>query len=260
MIRKPPLTVFLSLVIFSFSPLAGSPPKPSDAELAAITARGVLLAGYDNAAWRATDAVQATKPKEGLVRRYIASKAERGWLVAFGRLNEAGDRFLVAFEAFEAGSPERFDVKAYDPPREDTGFNLAAARALDTALTDFRGENRPYNAAVLPADGGRLFAYVYPAQVKAGVYPIGGDVRYLMSPDGLSIVEKRQMHKTIIERNPADAPGQIAGGTHSHVLSDVPEDSDVFLVLTRKPRIPEYIGAGKHVYAVEVDGKIKIVK
>src|ERR1700737_2666631 len=34
--------------------------KPSKTELAAITARGVLLAEYDSAAWQATDAVQAT--------------------------------------------------------------------------------------------------------------------------------------------------------------------------------------------------------
>ena len=41
--------------------------KPSEAELAAITARGVLLAEYDTAAWQATDAVQAAHPVEGRV-------------------------------------------------------------------------------------------------------------------------------------------------------------------------------------------------
>jgi len=40
--------------------------KPSAAELAAITQRGRLLAEYDAAAGRATDAVLATHPKEGM--------------------------------------------------------------------------------------------------------------------------------------------------------------------------------------------------
>ena len=43
-----------------------------DDELAGITGRGVFLAEYDAAAWRATDAVKAAHPVEARVRRYIA--------------------------------------------------------------------------------------------------------------------------------------------------------------------------------------------
>jgi hypothetical protein len=48
--------------------------KPSKAELAAITARGVLLAEYDTAAWQATDAVKAAHPVDG---RMGATSGER---------------------------------------------------------------------------------------------------------------------------------------------------------------------------------------
>jgi hypothetical protein len=115
---------------------------------------------------------------------------------------------------------------------------------------------------LLPAKGDGLFVYVYPAQVKDGVYPFGADVRYLVSPDGSNIVEKRQLHKTVIESNPADTPGgQLSAGFHTHILSDIPEDTDVLLVLTRKPRVPEYVaGQGKYMYEIGVDGKIKVVK
>lgn len=71
---------FLTLVAaacLSSLVFAKNEPKASDAELAAITARGRLLAGFDNAAWHATDAVMATKPKEGLVKRYIRGKPMR---------------------------------------------------------------------------------------------------------------------------------------------------------------------------------------
>jgi hypothetical protein len=41
-------------------------------------------------------------------------------------------------------------------------------------------------------------------------------------------------------------------------LSDVPEDTDVFYVLTRKPSTPEAVGTlNKKLYAISVDGTIR---
>jgi hypothetical protein len=232
--------------------------KPSDAELAAITARGVLLAQYDTAAWQATDAVTGMHPIEGRIGRYIARKTETGWVVDFGRLNAAGDKFLVAYEAVQTGSPARFEVRSFDPVEEDTGWNLVAAKAVETVAKDFGGTSRPYNIAVLPADGGSIYVYFYPAQVKEGVYPLGADVRYRVSPDGTKITEKRQLHKTIIESAPAGADVKVASGYHTHVLSDVPEDTDVLLVLTRQPRVPELVMTPTYMYTIGVDGKITV--
>ena len=117
---------------------------------------------------------------------------------------------------------------------------------------------RPYNIAVLPAGAGRLYVYLYPAQTDPDVYPLGGDVRYLISPDGMKIVEKRQLHKTIIETPPASSGETVAGGYHVHVLSDLPEDTDVMFVLTRKPLMPEVILARGNLYAIDVHGVITV--
>lgn len=179
------------------------------------------------------DAVQAAHPVEGRVGCYIGRKTDAGWVVDFGRLNQAQDRFLVAYEAVQVSA--KFEVKSFDPAREDTGWNLAAAKGIETAMRDFGETSRPYNIAVLPADHESLYVYLYPAQVTAGVYPLGADVRYQVSQDGTKISEKRQMHKTIIESVTARTDVTVKGGYHSHVLSEVPEDTDVFLVLTRKP-------------------------
>ena len=230
--------------------------KPSDSELAAITARGVLLAEYDTAAWQATDAVQAAHPVEGRVGRYIARKTDAGWVVDFGRLNQAQDKFLVAYEAVQVSA--KFEVKSFDPAREDTGWNLAAAKGIETAMRNFGGASRPYNIAVVPAEHESMYVYLYPAQVKAGVYPLGADVRYRVSPDGIKILEKRQMHKTIIESIPPSVPGTVAGGYHTHVLSNLPEDTDVLLVLTRTPRVPEMVAAGAYMFTIDVNGKITV--
>jgi hypothetical protein len=232
--------------------------KPSDAELAAITKRGVFLAEYDTAAWQATDAVKAAHPVEGRVGRYIARKTDAGWVVDFGRLNETENKFLVAYEAVQVESPARFEVRGFDPMREDTGWNLAAAKGIETAMRNFGEASRPYNIAVVPAEHESMYVYLYPAQVKAGVYPLGADVRYRVSPDGTKIIEKRQMHKTIIESIPPSVPGTVAGGYHTHVLSNLPEDTDVLLVLTRTPRVPEMVAAGAYVFTINVNGKITV--
>jgi hypothetical protein len=232
--------------------------KPSDEELASITARGVLLAEYDTTAWQATDALKAVRPVEGRMGRYIARKTEAGWVVDFGRLNESGDKFLVAYETVQVGSSARFEVRGFDPTREDTGWNLAAAEGIETAMRDFGGASRPYNVAVLPAEHESMYVYLYPAQVKAGVYPLGADVRYHVSPDGKRILEKRPMHKNIIEYGQPGPQDTVSSGYHTHALSDLPEDTDVLLVLARKPRVPEFVGAGAYIFTIDVNGKITV--
>ena len=147
-------------------------------------------------------------------------------------------------------------MKRHDPPKEDADFYLAAAKAIDTALADFRGEDRPYNVAALPSKSGEVYVYVLPAQTKQGVYPHGGDARYLVSRDGAKIVEKRQMHRSILEME--IGPG-TEGGYHTAVVDNAPEDTDVFYVLSRKPRAPEFIMTEKFLYRVEPDGTIKYV-
>jgi hypothetical protein len=232
---------------------------PSPEELAAITARGTMLAGYDQAAWHATDAVQLTQPIAGKIQRYIARQTAIGWTVDFGRLSPDGTKFLTAYEAIQTDVPTHFAVSRFDPEREDIGFNLFAARAIDLALKNFTGVGgRPYNVAVLPGGSKGNLVYLYPAQVKDGVYPYGGDARFFVSPDGLTLYEKRQLHKDVLESVPAQLPKGTtpAAGYHTHVLTGLPEDTDVFLVLSRQPRVPEYIGAGGHIYEINIDGAI----
>ena len=255
------LTLIFAILISSGLPRAQKATALGDSELAAITARGRMLQDYDVASWHATDAVMALKPSEGVVRRYIAKKTEAGWTVVFGRFNEIKNGFLVAYEANQGINPREFTVKAYDPPREDTGFFYTAARGIQIALENTRLEKRPYNTYVLPLDSGEFYVYVLPAQTVMGIYPLGGDTRYLISADGSKIVETRQMHKTILE-NKAAVPGgpKVVSGFHTHVLTDTPEDTDVFHVLREDPPSPEFVGTRNGIYSVLVDGTIVRVK
>ena len=233
--------------------------RPTAEELMAITERGTLLNEYDQAVWHATDAVQTANPKTTEGQRYIAKKENGRWVVVFGKLNADKSRFEIFYEALQQEKPQLFTVRKEPEQRADEGFYLFAARAIEVALRDFSAEKRPYNVAVLPAPQEQLYVYVYPAQTKARVYPLGGDVRYLMSADGMKILVKRQMHKTILEIAPV-AGKKMVNGFHTHVLSDLPEDTDVFHVLTQDPRLPEFVRTPHFMYQVRTDGTITMEK
>jgi hypothetical protein len=243
-------------------PAVAQKSKPlSDVELAQITARGRMLQDYDVASWYSTDAVQALKPLEGSVKRYIARKTGDHWVVEFGRFDDTQDAFLIVYEATQGSAPQQFSVKTYDPPQKDTGFFFAAAKAVSVSLQNTQLEKRPYNAYVLPLDSGQMYVYILPAQTVTDVYPLGGDVRYLVSADGGTIIETRQLHKSILEfRHSAPGGKTLAAGYHTHVLTDTPEDTDVFHVLRQKPPLPEYVGTKSGIYIVQTDGTIKRTK
>jgi hypothetical protein len=255
------LNLVVALVLCSPLVLAQQSRPLSDSELAAITSRGRFLAEYDFASWHATDAVLALKPPKGAVSRYIARKTDTGWVVAFGRFNEAKDAFLIVYEAMQGSSPKEFSVKTYDPPQKDTEYFYIAAKGIQISLENSHLEKRPYNTYVLPSDSGQFYVYVLPAQTAADVYPLGGDTRFLVSADGSQIVETRPLHRTILEvKHSAPAGKKPAGGFHTHVLTDTPEDSDVFHVIRQTPPLPEFIGTKSGNYTVQTDGTIKRVK
>lgn len=225
-----------------------------DSLLAGITARGRELAAYDVAAWHATDAVEALPGKRSPINAFIARTDSNGrWVVSFGLLTEARDTFYRAYEAIQGDTPEQFSVKVHSLPEPMTGYERAAAAALRLGIDTFGTVQRPYNAYVIPAPGGEWWVYLLPAQTQWGVYPHGGDVRYRVSPDGATILETHRMHNTVIDRQ---MPDSAVSGMHTAVVDTLPEDSDVFLVLSRAPRKPEYVVSDCCIYAVQLDGRI----
>lgn len=229
------------------------------AYLAAVTARGRAMYEYDQCAWHGTDAIFAMHPDMTDAARYLCLKTQAGWDLVFPKWNATHDRLLVAYEAKEGSTQADYTAVKYDPPREAPENLIATERALELAISDFGSVKRPYNTAVLPAGDGNLYVYLYPSQTTDDVWPLGGDVRYTISADGKRILEKRQLHKAILDMR-VDPKLHMVSGVHIHVLSDVPEDTDILYVLTRKPSMPEFIGAGKRMFSVQTDGSIQIVK
>jgi hypothetical protein len=228
----------------------------SAASLAEISARGRALAEYDAAAWHATDAVTALKPAAESLERYVARNSSSGWVVVWGYFNQDRTKFLIVYEARQRLNSDEYEVAKHDPPLEDSDFYVRAARAHELAMTEFFTDlkpQRPYNISILPAPAGSWYVYALPAQTDLAVLPFGGDVRYTVAPDGTKITEKRPMHKIVLEEN----IGKVAFGFHTHVLSDVPEDSDVFYALTRKAAQGEWIGSRKYIYELSPLGSLR---
>jgi hypothetical protein len=251
-------SVFLAVCLCATAVGASCQSADLKATLAGITKRGRALYDYDQAAALGTDAIFSLKPKpstEGLTH-YVCVHTPKGWRFVFPKWNAAHDHVVIAYEAVET-APGKFTARKLDPPEEGTKEIQVEELALELAIRDFKKPTRPYNSSVLHASGGNFYVYLYPGQIKADAWPIGGDIRYTISSDGQHIVEKRQLHKSILDAQPKPGSNEVAG-YHFHILTDLPEDTDVLYVMNRKPAMPEYIGVegAKKFFLINIDGSI----
>lgn len=247
------LWALFGTVAVAFDLLAQTTKPPTEALLAGITARGGQLASYDFAAWHASDSIGNRIPSLKGLGLFVGHRTGGKWTLAFGEMNGARDTFLIYFRATATQDSSRFAVETFNLPIPALSADLIRARALAKGIIDFGNPSRPYNAAVIPADSGRFWVYLYPAVVTSGVWPLGGDVRYLVSADGNTILQRRQLHRSIIEGAP---PRGAAHGMHTAILDDVPEDTDVFYVLTRRPPLDELVITERYIYTIHLDGSI----
>lgn len=232
--------------------------KPADtAELAQITTRGKAIAAYDNAAWHATDTVQALHPPDSEVGVYIGAPTSEGLVMGFGHLNEGGTKFLLAYEVRVRADAEHPTLKHNEPALEDDGVWLHLARAFELVKPLVKGLGGAYNIAILPADRGKWFVYAYPAQTVNGVYPTGADTRYLISADGIRVEATHKMHYSLLSfEKPKD--DKTVSTYRTAVIDDAPEDTDVATVLMMGG-VPCRVVTKKFVYQIAADGDIKYV-
>lgn len=247
----------LASVVMTGPVFARGGTSASTGEFAAITARGRLLAEYQTAvsdAARSAGGFHCSKQAQVL---WIARKTESGWTVVCGHNSSTPGTFQIEYEASRSSNERNFVGRSYDPPIDDTGYYYFAGNAIRTALHEFRQAGRFYTAVVLPSAAEQFYVYVLPAQTSPGAFIFGADARYAVSADGSTVLEKHRMHRSIIEFRASDDTRKVAAGVHSHMLSDIPEDSDVAAVLTRRPSVPEFIKTRGHLFVVDVDGTIQ---
>ena len=255
-----------TVIALAASRVATAQSAETQARLDSITVRGRALAGYQRAALLASTQLMATNPDPWRVQRYVGYQTDSGWVVAFGRLSIERDTFYVSHIAIPAAVGGQrvdslFEFETFAGPAPDTDFLVRAARATDLGVMTLGMTARAYSAAAIPAEHGEWWVYVTPAVDAAGVWPLGDDVRYRVSADGHRVLETHRMHIGMVEdvaRAGKDG-ARLAAGWH-RATRDIPEDSDVFHVLARKPPIPEVVVTRHHRYVVGVDGSIRYVQ
>lgn len=231
---------------------------PDSSALRTITARGRLLAAYDQAAWHGTDAVLAKLKTPAGVEGFLAREDNSGrWHFLVGRLTGGGDTLLVVARAAQTAKPDSFEVSIPASPETGAVAEQRAFRALQTAGADLKAGPVPftgqYNSYALPGPDGSWLVYFLPGQVRKGVYAHGGDFRYQVSADGKTIQSKFQMHRSVLI---SDVTGEAVAGFHTVVTADHPHESDVFLVLSRSPSKPEMIVTDHFDFQIHEDGSI----
>ena len=103
-------------------------------ELDAISARGRVLAEYDQAAWHGTDAVLALRPDPKLVGGYLARRRADGlWEVVFGKPDAQANAFVIAYRAVQRSAGDTSYLASVVSPHEsDTEWYARAAKTLCT--------------------------------------------------------------------------------------------------------------------------------
>jgi hypothetical protein len=260
---------FAFLVLASISlgsvRLAHAQGDASQKELDEISARGRALAGYQRAAWTASAQLFATNPDPWKVQRYVAYHADSGWVVAFGRLSVERDTFYVSHIAIPAAVNGRrvdslFEIETFRDVGPDTDFLVRAARAMDLAVISHGVTARAYTAAAIPSGSGEWFVYLTPSADAANVWPLGDDVRYRVSADGLRVLETRRMHAGMVDasRSTSADGTRLLTSKGGKSLHDLPEDSDVFHALMGRPVVPEIVVTPRHQFVIGVDGGIRV--
>lgn len=254
------------------APSAVGASRPLDFEpvLAEAERQGDLLWRVDEAAWRASDALQES---DGL--SWVGEGREgRGWVTT--PLDDQGSRWRVSFLAGTAGGPStsfadvevrlgrrvRTEVKRNEPSRVLSEEEAMQHRAIGTAIAQRPPMCSPrLNTAVLPKRENGVLAgftvYLLSASDNEGINA-GGHTRISVDASGTQVLERFDQTRSCIRLAAPGRSGAVAA-TLSHLTSPTPTEIHVFL--HRSFQLPLYVATmeNRHLWSVD-DGKIRLVE
>lgn len=249
------LLLGLSLGPVAFA--AESPPEPvriQEWSQARVIEMGQAIYRQDIAAWVATDALLAEVAQDQL-------RALRGWIVVPDGPNQKVRFFKEAPDGFNAA----WDVPVVDGkagavvalPNDVklTSDELAQFAATHTAranIGSLRCSENLNTAVVRDPDGKGWLVWLLTATTENGVVPIGGHYRFLISPDGQTVLRREQLSNSCLNMSmtPPDGSTSALLLFVTQIVSNGPVETHVFLSLLN--RIPIYVGVRDRIY--EVDG------
>ena len=210
---------------------------PSDAQrIAQASSVGHLLYTFDRAAWVSTDALLAAVPKDQLsgVGGYVVESVDAETLrVTYYRGHAAAAQAIFVADVRE-GKVVRRQLLAQPAALTPAQSVLARAREVAAERARERGykpcTSSPFNTVVLPSrDNGPVAVYLLSARQEAGSYPMGGNYRVVIAPDG-KVLASRPYSVSCLKMALPELP---AGATPvglmvTHLLDPVPTELHVF--------------------------------
>lgn len=213
---------------------------------------GRAIFEQDLAAARASDAVVAAMgdERDERIRGWISRQRGERWSVQF--FAPRGDGFEVLWEATVASFGAGIDVEKLEPPRALDAEGSRMARARTTAIAQpFRACSERYNTVVLPASviGGHGFlVYLLAATTTEGEWMVGGHQRFLVSEDGSAVVRHQPLSRGCLALPASPSARPRAGAWVTHIVSDAPAETHVFLSLLHQT--PLFVGTRRGVWRV----------
>ncbi|WP_242149266.1 hypothetical protein [Sphingomonas sp. BAUL-RG-20F-R05-02] len=214
-----------------------SPAAPSDEQrIAQSSSVGQILYAFDRAAWVSTDALRATAPKQQLTGSggYIVEPIDAQTLhVTYyhGDTAHAQAFFVADVRNGKVEQKTLLDQPVALTPRQLTlakARDIAAQRAKERAYKPCTPS--PFNTVVLPSrSGGPIAVYLLSAQQDAGTYPLGGNFRVIIGPDG-QVLASRPYSVGCINMTAPKLPAgaKPVGFVVNDLLDPVPTEIHVF--------------------------------
>jgi hypothetical protein len=245
-------------------------PAPADvrADVLRAETQGAQLYRHDQAAWHASDAIQASgvqPPGDG-----------RGWLT-LARDGRIAVRFFAEVDwepvayaqaIFDPATGKVSDARALSPAQPATAEERVLLRARDAAMARARNGLRcsgAINTVVLPGQGtagDEIDVYVMSAW-EGGDFVFGGHQRVRVSGDGTQVRDVYEHTRGCI---PIEPEGQAPEGFEpiplvgvSHLTSPAPNEFHVFLGLQHDREIMVGTSGNGRLWSVE-KGRIREVE
>ena len=228
------------------APVAGSPSSlASDADpggpsieqrIAQSANVGRLLFAFDRAAWVSSDALTAAVSKDRLIGAggYVVEPGDAGILrVTYYRGAAADARAFFVADVY-GGKVVHQELLAQ--PVALTQRQSVFARAREVAADRARERayrpctSAPFNTVVLPSrNDGPVAVYLLTAQQDSAIYPMGGNYRVIVAPDGKVLASRPYSVGCLNTPLPKLPPGAKPVGLEvNHLLDPVPTEIHVF--------------------------------
>ncbi len=216
---------------------------------------GRLIHQYDRYAWEATDAVVALSGTlDPRIRGWVVTIENEGTVVTF--VGEGTPTPKPVFRVTFAPDSAVPAALASAPSDELTPEQAIQFTARQTAIAaPFTPCSKRYNTVILPASllGQEGFlVYLLPATTASGVVLVGGYYRVHVSSDGRRVLGVTPFSKSCLALPPPDPrQGRVAGVVFSHLVTEAPVETHVFLSLLH--RKPMFVATSRGIWQVTGD-------